>query len=109
MQEVRRVLKPGGYWIVLEANEESYGRKHFQQALLSLPLMRSLAARAGFREIDLSYEGFYAPVFPLLINFLRKQCGPWPMDVSDYDSWLARRSPPRKRGLWRLRLQRGRD
>lgn len=107
IKEIRRILKPGGYWIILEANNQSYGQKHFQiKNLLPLESMRSLATQNGFKEIDVSYEGFYAPFFPLFINFLRKQCGPWPMDISDYNSWIAKQIPPEKRGLWLLRLQR---
>jgi len=107
VKEIKRVLKPGGVWLILEANEQSLGHKHFQiESLTPLDLMRSLATKNGFREIDTSYEGFYAPYFPLFINFLRKQCGPWPFDVSDYDSWLAKQISPEKRGLWLLRLQR---
>jgi SAM-dependent methyltransferase len=108
IKEIKRVLKPGGYWIVLEANVESFGKKAFQmEHLIPLSLMRSLATQNGFKEIDISYESFYAPVFPLVINFIRKQCGPWPLDKSDYDSWIAKQIQPEKRGMWLLRLRRG--
>jgi SAM-dependent methyltransferase len=107
VKEVKRILKPGGYWLILEANDKGYSREHFpSKNLLPLSLMRSLATQNGFREIDVSYEGFYAPFFPFAINFLRKQCGPWPMNISDYDSWMAEQIPPEKRGLWLLRLRR---
>ena len=93
--------------MVLEANVESFGVKAFQMDhLMPLNLMRSLAAQNGFKEIDISYESFYAPVFPLVFNFIRKQCGPWPMDISDYDSWIAKQIQPEKRGMWLLRLRR---
>ena len=105
IKEVKRVLKPGGHWILLDANDNSYGGRHFQhERLLPLHVVRSLVTQNGFKEVDQSYEGFYASVFPYVINFLRKQCGPWPMDVSDYDSWIAQNIQPKKRGLWLLRL-----
>lgn len=108
IKEIRRVLKPGGYWVILAANNKSYGQKNFQiKNLLPLDSMRSLAKNNGFKEIDVSYEGFYAPYFPLFINFIRKQCGPWNFDLSDYESWLAEQTPPEKRGLWLMRLRRG--
>jgi len=107
VKEIRRVIKPGGYWLILETNNQGFGRKHAQlKSTLSLNLMRSLAKQNGFKEIDVSYEGFYAPFFPFAINFLRKQCGPWPMNISDYESWMAEQIPPEKRGLWLLRLRR---
>lgn len=105
-KEIKRVLKPGGFWLILEANDKSFGYKHFQnESLLPLDLMRSLATKNGFKEIDTSYEGFYASHFPLFINFLRKQCGPWPFDISDYNSWIAKQIPPEKRGIWVMRLK----
>jgi hypothetical protein len=75
-------------------------------SLLPLDLMRSIAMQNGFTEIDVSYEGFFAPYFPLIINFFRKQWNPWRMDVSDYDSRMARKISPEKRTLWQLRLRR---
>lgn len=106
MSEVRRVLKPGAYWVVLEANDQSYGWRHFQQAVVPLSFVRSLAEKIRFAEVDVSYEGFYAPAFPILINFLRKQCAPCAMNGYDFDSWLARQIPAEKRGTWLLRLRR---
>ena len=105
-REVRRVLKPKGYWLILEANDESYGQHGFQQLTLPLHIARSVCRKTGFSEIDFSYEGFYSPVFPQLVNFFRKACAPWRMNIADFDSWLAKRIPVKKRGLWLLRLQR---
>jgi SAM-dependent methyltransferase len=107
VQEIWRVLKPGGYWLILETNNQGYGRAHTQlKSTLSLDFMRSQVAQNGFKELDTSWEGFYAPFWPFFINYLRKQCGPWPMDISDYSSWIAKQIPPEKRGLWLLRLRR---
>lgn len=107
--EVRRVLRPGGYWLLLEANSLSYAARMFRRyygRLHPLSVMQAIAEQVGFQEIDHSFEGFYAPIFPRFINFIRKICAPWPMDMSDYDSWIAKRIPAFRRGLWLLRLQR---
>ncbi len=108
-EEIRRVLQPGGRWLILEANSLGWAarmpRRHYGR-LHSLERVRSLAVALGFVEQRSGYEGFYAPVFPRLLNFLRKQCAPWPMDLSDHDSWLARLTPARRRALWQLLLAR---
>ncbi len=108
-EEIRRVLQPGGRWLILEANSLGWAarmpRRHYGR-LHSLERVRSLAVALGFVEQRSGYEGFYAPVFPRLLNFLRKQCAPWPMDLSDHDSWLARLTPARRRALWQLLLTR---
>ena len=105
-KEVRRVLKPNGYWLILEANDKSYGRHGFQQTTLPLDAARLVSRETGFNEIDVSYEGFYSPVFPLWVNFFRKVCVPWRINLADFDSSVARLIPSEKRGLWLLRLQR---
>lgn len=109
VREVMRVLRPGGYWLILEANSTSYGahapRKHYGR-LHSLHSVRSLAKDAGFMEVNYWYEGFYSPIFPRLFNFIRKQCSPRPLDIYDYNSWIEKYIPPDRRGLWFLRLQR---
>lgn len=106
--EVRRVLRPGGYWLLLEANSRGYGARlprRYYGRLHSLETMQGIAQQAGFRELDHSFEGFYAPIFPRLVNFVRKHCAPWPLDLSDYHSRIARRIPAHRRSLWLLRLQ----
>lgn len=107
--EMARVLKPSGTWVLLEANERSYGVHWVRSqvgSLHSLERVRALARECGLIERDCSYEGFYAPAFPQLVNYLRKQCSPAPLDIADYDSWIAARIPPKRRGLWLLRLGR---
>ncbi len=109
LQEIKRVLKPGGYWVLLENNAESYAAKIMRSRigrLYELVEIRKLIVENGFNEIDLSFEGFYAPHFPMIINFLRKLCSPRKYDVSDYNSRLAGKIDPQKRGLWLLRLKR---
>jgi SAM-dependent methyltransferase len=106
--EIHRILKPNGYWIILEANSAGLGafypRKHYGR-LHSLQKVHRIAEAQGFEIVDTSYEGFYSPVFPNFFNFLRKQCAPWPLDISDFNSKLAALLPPRKRALWLARLQ----
>lgn len=105
-----KLLKPGGYLIMTEGNGGGYARnalnREYGGNVHALSFVRALAEKTGFREVDQSYEGFYSPVFPVFVNFIRKQCGPWPLDIADYESWAARVISPEKRGLWVLRLQR---
>lgn len=106
--QVSRILRPKGYWLILEANSLGYNaaahRKYYGR-LHSLQTMQKISREFGFKEIDVSFEAFYAPFLPRLVNFLRKQCAPWPMDLSDYNSFLAKCISPTRRGLWLLRLQ----
>ena len=106
--EVFRVLMPGGYWLLVEANDESLGaaapRRYYGQ-LHSLADVQQLARATGFVEVDHRYDGFYAPVAPTFINFLRKQAWPAPFSVDDFGSRLAAHFPPRRRAVWQLRLQ----
>jgi len=106
--EVFRVLSPGGYWLLLEGNDGSYGAARMRQIigqLHSLDTSRRIVAGAGFAEVDLGYEGFYAPALPLSVNFVRKLMRPGPVDLGDARSSLAARIPERRRAYWRLRLQ----
>ena len=105
--EVFRVLEPGGYWLLVEANDESYGAATMRRIVGHLhPVqpVRETVARAGFQEIDLSYEGFYAPLWPSMVDFARKILRPTPLDLNDFQSALAARIPARRRKFWRLRL-----
>jgi SAM-dependent methyltransferase len=105
--EVRRVLEPGGFWLLLEGNSESYGASRMKRILGRLhtvDTVRRIASDAGFHEVDVSYEGFYAPLMPLYVNFVRKLMRPGRVDLNDHDSSLAARLPPRRRAHWRLRL-----
>jgi SAM-dependent methyltransferase len=109
VHDIKRLLKPGGYWLLLEGNSEGFGAKQMQSQIgriHELNKVRGLTTECGFVEVSHSYEGFYARYFPMLVNFIRKQCAPRPFDVSDYDSWLAAKTRPQRRGLWLLRLKR---
>lgn len=106
--EVLRVLAPGGYWLIAEANDESYGAATMRRIIGRLhpvTTVREIAARAGFVEIDLTYEGFYAPMFPRAVDFVRKTMHPGAFDVDDYRSTLAARIPASRRKMWLLRLR----
>ena len=107
-REVRRVLKPGGVWVLLEANSGSanagYVRRQIGQ-LHDLSTVRRWATDAGLVELGVSYEGYHAPVLPAYVDFLRKQAVPGPMDLADFDSSLAARVTPEQRALWLLRLK----
>lgn len=108
VQEIKRILKPGGYWLLLEANSKSFGARQVRSKigrLHELDKVKELTASSGFIEISQSFEGFYAPYFPILINFIRKLCVPRQFDISDYDSWLATKIMPERRALWLLRLK----
>ena len=106
--EVTRVLMPGGCWVLLEPNTGSYGaflpRKHYGR-LHSLDSVRQLMVTAGLRLVDHDYEGFYAPVVPRLINFMRKQAWPSPLTIEDFDSRIAALIPPHRRAQWLLRVR----
>ena len=109
VKEIRRIIKPGGYWVLLEAQDGSDGAEHIRRQIGRLhPLgeVRKLMADEGFVEKDIQYLGYYARHFPLLINFLRRQCSPRPFDMYDWNSWLASQVPKERRGLCLMRMQR---
>jgi SAM-dependent methyltransferase len=107
-REVLRVLAPNGHWVLVEANDASYGASSIRRIvgrLHSLDSVRAIARQSGFVEVDVSYEGYYAPAFPLFVNFVRKIVRPGAVDLDDFQSSLAARTPPHRRGYWRLRLR----
>jgi SAM-dependent methyltransferase len=111
MREMYRVLAPGGYWLLLEANTESYGAwapRRYWGRLHTLERVQDIASRAGFDEIDHCYEGVYAPVLPGLVNFVRKQAWPGAYSIDDYGSWLETAVPESRRAFWFLRLRKHR-
>lgn len=109
IQEIRRILKPGGYWLLHEGNSRSYGARELRRQigrLHELDQVKKLVAQNGFLEIDQSFDSFYAPHFPLTINFIRKFCTLRQFDFLDYDSWLVKKTEPERRGRWLMRLKR---
>jgi SAM-dependent methyltransferase len=107
--EVRRVLRPGGEWLMAEANDRSLGagmlRQYFDQ-MHPVGHVRALLTAAGFSVAPTSYESVYVPFAPRLVNFLRQQAWPAPYDVTDVDSRLERLLPAERRGLWVLKAVR---
>ncbi|MDE5453016.1 methyltransferase domain-containing protein [Bradyrhizobium sp. CSA112] len=108
-KEAHRVIRTGGYWIILEANSDGYGaagpRNHYGR-LHSLSEVKSLVCQAGFVIVDVEYEGFRSPILPRTVDYVRNILWPSPLNLSDRHSFAARITQPVKRYLWRLRLQR---
>ncbi|HUZ75738.1 MAG TPA: class I SAM-dependent methyltransferase [Stellaceae bacterium] len=101
--EIARVLAPGGHWLILTANDEGLGAhvpRRNAGRLHALDAVNAIAAANGMAMMRHSYEGFYAPVLPVLVNAIRKTCAPRPLDLADYDTVLARLVAPRRRALW---------
>lgn len=108
IQEIKRVLKPGGYWLMLEANSKSFGAREMRRQigqLYEIDKIIDLVADNGFIEISQSFEGFSSPYFPIIAGFIRKLCVPRRLDLSDYDSWLSKKIKPERRNLWLLCLK----
>lgn len=109
VQEIFRILKPGGYCIMLEANTEGCGArlplKYYGDHMHTLADMRQLLQVSGFNELAVSYEGFYSPIFPLIINFIRNQFSFKPYDLSDFDTYLESITAPEKRANWLMKIQ----
>lgn len=107
--EMSRVLRPGGKWLMVEMNAGSYGAfmaKEFFRQLHVIDRVASVVSAAGFTESSRWYEGFYAPVMPRFVNFLRKVASPSSYDMADYDSRIAHWCPELRRGLWALTFTR---
>lgn len=108
-EEVRRLLRPGGYWIVLQANPHAYGASLTQLRapgqLHSLEDVLGMSSAEGFEEIDRRYEGLSSPVLSSLYLRLRHLVLPYPLYMYDQGSWLERLVPTRKRHRWVLRMR----
>jgi SAM-dependent methyltransferase len=101
--EISRVLKSGGHWLVLTANADGLGANVVRRYAGRLHPFESVARMAGANGMAIArhaYEGFYAPVFPILTNALRKTLAPRAFDLADHDSTLARLIPAHRRALW---------
>jgi len=104
--EVSRIIKPNGYFILLEANSNAYTYSHLQlPQIYPLKLIKEIADTSGFEVVDISYEGFSSPYFTKLIDYTRKFLSPTQLDISDYSSWLAHQIPEQRRKFWLLRLR----
>ena len=106
--EFLRILKPGGYLVVWAGNSLSRTRaiaeKRWHGRIHSLADVRRAARRAGFAEIDATFEGYAPPIFATVFNMVRGALGPWPFKTYDHDSWLARFQRSDRRAYWLLRL-----
>jgi SAM-dependent methyltransferase len=107
-RECLRILHPNGHLVVWGGNSLSPSRTRseirWHGRIHSLAEVRAAAARAGFRERDVSFEGFAPPAFPEVINMLRLALAPWPVKTHDHHSWLARLQRPERRAYWLLRM-----
>ena len=107
--EVHRMLRPGGYWIVLQVNPEAFGasliRLRPPGRMHSLEEMRLICAEGGFKERDYWYEGLTSPCFPLLYARLRHLVAPYPLYMYDHGSWIERLVPAHRRHRWVTRMQ----
>ena len=107
-REVFRVLAPGGYWLLVEANEAGYGAGSIRRIvgrLHALQVIRRSVAEAGFVEHDLGFEAFHSPVLPGVVHYAITIARPGPLDMREWRSSVAARIPPHRRKLWRLRLR----
>ena len=109
IEEVHRILAPGGAWIVLQVNGEGYGASPAQVRppgrLHRMTDVRRLSLDAGFTEMDSWYEGVALPAISLLHARVRHLLRPWPLYMYDYDSWVERLVPARHRHRWVLRMR----
>jgi SAM-dependent methyltransferase len=106
--EFLRILKPGGYLVVWAGNSLSRTRaiaeKRWHGRIHSLADVRRATRRAGFLEIDVTFEGYAPPAFATAFNMVKGALGPWPFKTYDHDSWLARFQRTDRRAYWLLRL-----
>lgn len=103
--ELRKKLRSGGVLSIQVANRECYrnlwagrfGDADFFR-LYTEEELNSLLGSAGFTVENVRYEGFYAPIFPLAVNFVRRILLARRFDLFDRNSLFVRLTPPRHRG-----------
>jgi SAM-dependent methyltransferase len=107
-RECLRVLKPSGYLVIWAGNSASRTRAlseiRWHGRIHSLAQVRKASIAAGFREVDVSFEGFAPPFLAAPVNILRGALTPFQFKTYEYDSWLARWQRREKRAYWLLRL-----
>jgi SAM-dependent methyltransferase len=109
IEGVGRVLKKGGYWLVLEANSRGPGShvtRRYYGRLHTLEDVERMGRELGFEVHDCTFEGVRSPVFPRLVSYLRAHLRLQDFDLSDQGSWLEKRVRPERRARWLLRMRR---
>ena len=107
--DVHRRLKPGGVWLIAEANSLGFGTgmtRRYYGRLHALADVRRIASDTGYTEVDRWFEGVRSPVASQLVSYLRAHLSVHGFDVGDHGSWLERRLPPERRAMWVLRVRR---
>ena len=106
--EVFRVLKPGGYWVIWEANDLGYGthvnRRHYGR-LHALNDVLGIVAHSGFEMHSSWFESFNFPIFPRVESFVRNVLFSRDFDYFDYNQGVAQYINPERRAKWVLRLR----
>jgi len=107
-REVARVLKPGGIWLIHEANANGIGmhvtRRHYGR-LYDADTVSSIAAAIGLSETYRDYEGSNHPLFPRASNYIRKILMEREFDYFEYGRCADVSLPKNRRSMWTLRLQ----
>jgi SAM-dependent methyltransferase len=105
LSELKKKLRSGGIISIQVANRECYrnlwaGRFGDAEFFRLYPKeeLRVLLESVGFAIERVRYESFYAPVFPLAVNFVRRVLLARRFDLFDRDSLFVRVTPPRHRG-----------
>jgi SAM-dependent methyltransferase len=102
---VARWLKPNGYWLIIEANAQAYGRRAFEYPEMHERYHVVEEARGDNLRYDHGwYEGFSSPFNPWLVNALRNQFALWPFWTETSDR-LDRFIPANRRATWVAVLQ----
>jgi len=100
---VRAALKPGGIWLIIEANATAHGRRAFEYThMYTIDEVATLLPGNWAWKVH-RYEGLSSPVFPLLCDAVLNQLALWPFyRIRPFgDRWIQ----PEKRSTWVLALQ----
>ena len=104
--EVYRVLRSGGMWLIYEANAQGAGMhvsREFSGRLHDASEISELTEHAGFKRTALGYEGYNTDIFPRAFSFMRKVLLSRKFDYYDY-GWAPKFISETKRKYWVMRL-----